>query len=624
MESRINGRRVTYMLVIRYLTEEDAGDYLCTIRIQGVQWPEWPKKIGKLTVQTAPQIQPSINSIYEKEIGSSLQLTCESHGNPHPNITWKREDGQELPTGGFQSRGATLNLTDIQRNDRGNYICVADNNVKPPDSFKVEVIVFFQPSCRPVQSAVGQAKNRRFNAKLECIVAGYPQPSMKWMKETENGKLIEIDDDDKYDTTKQFSSQLQNDEFWYTLLVKNVQATDYTNYYCVGTNKYGDGETTISLFETRQCQGLLCPYLTAPQIQPNINSIYEKEIGSSLQLTCEAHGNPYPNITWKRENGEELSTGVFQSRLNLTDIQRHDRGNYICEADNNVEPPDTFKVELIVFLKPSCRPVQSMIGQAKNRTFNATLECIVAGYPQPSAKWMKESENGTLTEIDDYDKYDINKQFSSLLQNDEFWYTLLVKYVQATDYTNYYCVGTNKYGEGKTTIVLFETMECQGFNCPYLDEILPEMKQKGETGYLNCTVLKNRYCNVVQWSKARVNETGNPILISEKETIIDQEMLSSEKVGLGKYDVQTLTNENKTSFMLVIRNISEVDAGEYYCTLTPEGQTSYICDQNTGILYVNETLYCQGTNCPSSSGPQMEHFMAFLTLFLLCLKHCIT
>uniref|UniRef100_A0A8W8L8G8 Ig-like domain-containing protein n=1 Tax=Magallana gigas TaxID=29159 RepID=A0A8W8L8G8_MAGGI len=64
-------------------------------------------------------------------------------------------------------------------------------------------------------------------------------------------------------------------------------------------------------------------------------------------------------------------------------------------------------------------------------------------------------------------------------------------------------------------------------------------------------------------------------------------MLSSEKVGLGKCDVQTLTNENKTSYMLVIRNISEVDAGEYYCSLTPEGQTSYICDQKTGILYVN-------------------------------------
>ncbi|XP_056010568.1 lachesin-like isoform X2 [Ostrea edulis] len=259
IQSRTNGRRITYMLVIRYLAEEDAGDYLCTIKIQGVEWPEWPKKIGKLTVQIAPQIQPSINSIYEQNIGTSLQLNCESHGNPYPNITWKREDGQELPLGGFQSRGAQLNLTDIQRNDRGNYICVADNNVKPPDNFKVELIVFFAPSCRPVQSSVGQAQNRRFNAKLECIVAGYPQPSMVWMKEGENGKRIDIQDDDKYDITKQFSSQLQNDEFWYTLLVKNVQAKDYTKYFCVGNNRYGSGETNIVLFETMECQGSNCP-----------------------------------------------------------------------------------------------------------------------------------------------------------------------------------------------------------------------------------------------------------------------------------------------------------------------------------------------------------------------------
>lgn len=192
-------------------------------------------------------------------------------------------------------------------------------------------------------------------------------------------------------------------------------------------------------------------------------------------MTCEGHGNPYPNISWKREDGQELSTGVFQSRLNLTDIQRDDRGKYICEADNNVKPPDTFKIEVIVFLKPSCRPVQSPIGQAKNRRFNATLECIIAGYPQPSMKWIKETENGTLIKLDDDEKYDITQQFSSLLQNNEFWYTLLVKNVQAKDYTNYHCVGINKYGEGETTISLFETVYCQGTDC--LSSSGPQMEQ---------------------------------------------------------------------------------------------------------------------------------------------------
>lgn len=71
---------------------------------------------------------------------------------------------------------------------------------------------------------------------------------MKQIKETENGTLIKLDDDEKYDVTQQFSSLLQDNEFWYTLLVKNVQAKDYSNYHCVGINKQGEGETTIGLF----------------------------------------------------------------------------------------------------------------------------------------------------------------------------------------------------------------------------------------------------------------------------------------------------------------------------------------------------------------------------------------
>ncbi|XP_062599549.1 uncharacterized protein LOC134261092 [Saccostrea cucullata] len=70
---------------------------------------------------------------------------------------------------------------------------------------------------------------------------------------------VEITVDDKYDITKQFSSQLQIDEIWYTLLVTNVQAEDFTKYYCVGTNRYEDGETTIILFETMNPpEGSIC------------------------------------------------------------------------------------------------------------------------------------------------------------------------------------------------------------------------------------------------------------------------------------------------------------------------------------------------------------------------------
>lgn len=113
--------------------------------------------------------------------------------------------------------------------------------------------------------------------------------------------------------------------------------------------------------------------------------------------------------------------------------------------------------------------------------------------------------------------------------------------------------------------------------------------------FLN-TVVKTRWFNCFVYTilnivcfffKNKMENIYSVYAAGPKLEFCNSEMLSSEKVGLGKYDVQTHTNEDKTSYMLVIRNILEVDAGEYYCSLTPEGQSSYICDQKTGILYVN-------------------------------------
>lgn len=39
----MDGESLSYMSVIQYLAEEDAVDYLCTIRIEGVQWSDGQK-----------------------------------------------------------------------------------------------------------------------------------------------------------------------------------------------------------------------------------------------------------------------------------------------------------------------------------------------------------------------------------------------------------------------------------------------------------------------------------------------------------------------------------------------------------------------------------------------------
>ena len=46
-----DGDRITYMLIIRSLRQDDAGQYKCAIEIHGEKSQDWPSKIGELTVQ---------------------------------------------------------------------------------------------------------------------------------------------------------------------------------------------------------------------------------------------------------------------------------------------------------------------------------------------------------------------------------------------------------------------------------------------------------------------------------------------------------------------------------------------------------------------------------------------
>lgn len=65
------------------------------------------------------------------------------------------------------------------------------------------------------------------------------------MKESENGDLIEILDDDQYDITEK---DINVKEFILsTLLVKKVEFVGFDNYVCRGDNSHGRAEASIRL-----------------------------------------------------------------------------------------------------------------------------------------------------------------------------------------------------------------------------------------------------------------------------------------------------------------------------------------------------------------------------------------
>ena len=65
--------------------------------------------------------------------------------------------------------------------------------------------------------------------------------------------------------------------------------------------------------------------------------------GSNLQLSCEASGQPEPNITWTKEKpGNQGNTGVVQEGkvLTITNINRSDAETFTCTAYNGIGKPE--------------------------------------------------------------------------------------------------------------------------------------------------------------------------------------------------------------------------------------------------------------------------------------------
>lgn len=97
---------------------------------------------------TAPDSPPLFNKNDEmhvsvvKPAGNMLRLRCPSVGNPHPNITWTKNNEEPKRELGTLIRSKwTLRLEDVVPKDSGNYTCIVCNYLGCINhTFKVDII----------------------------------------------------------------------------------------------------------------------------------------------------------------------------------------------------------------------------------------------------------------------------------------------------------------------------------------------------------------------------------------------------------------------------------------------------------------------------------------------------
>ncbi|KAL2734019.1 neurotrimin-like isoform X1 [Vespula squamosa] len=181
--------------------------------------------------------------------GSDVTLRCSATGSPAPNITWRREDGQQILLGNGEKvmnvEGAHFNITKVNRLHMGSYLCIATNGVPPSVSKRIMLIVHFPPMIWVPNQLVGAQEGQLMT--LECLSEAYPKSINYWTRE--NDEIVPQALDIFISGGKYEPILLDNNyKVHMKLTIHSVNTSDYGSYKCVSRNSLGDTDGSISVY----------------------------------------------------------------------------------------------------------------------------------------------------------------------------------------------------------------------------------------------------------------------------------------------------------------------------------------------------------------------------------------
>ncbi|XP_054839860.1 immunoglobulin superfamily member 10 [Eublepharis macularius] len=356
----------------------DAGEYICVARNSGGD----DTKLYKLDVVSKP---PLINGLFTNKTVikttaikySKKQIDCRAEGTPPPQIMWIMPDNIFLTAPFYGSRitvhnNGTLDIRNVRSSDTAEFICVARND--GGESILVVQLEVLEMLRRPVfknpfnEKVVAKAGKTTL---LNCSVDGNPPPEIIWM--LPNGTRL-------FRGVRTLQYYLGSNG---TLIVYSPSKADAGKYRCAAKNKVGYIEKLIVL-EVGQKPTIFTPSGGA------IKSIS----GESVSLHCLAAGNPKPSIIWTAPSGSVLDRPQINGRYTLMEngtlvireTTIHDRGSYVCKAQNYAGDSS-----IVVFVMVIAHPPRITNRPPRNiRTVagvSVQLNCMALGIPNPEITW---------------------------------------------------------------------------------------------------------------------------------------------------------------------------------------------------------------------------------------------
>ncbi|XP_018583474.1 secreted immunoglobulin domain 4 [Scleropages formosus] len=203
---------------------EDAGVYICRAQnSEGTSESKVELRVeGGVQGATLPEASVSPAETVAVE-GQTVTLHCEVSGFPTPTISWSKLRAP-LPWL-HKIQGGSLTLQNVGRQDSGQYICNATNDVGFIEATaQVEVETRPYTTCLPEQLRVRAGESIR----LQCLVHGTPPVHLQWSKVGGTiPRRAETHDS--------------------ILLISQAKAADAGTYKCVASNRHGTSEAVAKV-----------------------------------------------------------------------------------------------------------------------------------------------------------------------------------------------------------------------------------------------------------------------------------------------------------------------------------------------------------------------------------------
>ncbi|XP_057705567.1 matrix-remodeling-associated protein 5 isoform X2 [Corythoichthys intestinalis] len=420
------------------------------------------------THHAVPSRQHSVSAMY----GSAVYLHCpESIGSPRgtvwqlpSKIIMEHHYSPERPIKVF--RNGTLRILQLTELDGGNYLCFFQRpNGEDMEVFRLDVLMTPPriEHVRTVQPRVSFGEN----VQVDCVATGLPDPEVSWS--LPDGTLV--------------NNALQSDDSGYrnrryvifgngTLLLQQMDKKDEGDYTCYAKNKLGKDERKVSV--------KVGP--NAPRITFKFPSQVTVKYGEIAQLSCQATGEPTPQVFWISPRNEVIPTFsdkfeiVGNGMLVVKKVTLTDEGKYACVARNSAGDD----IKNIILEVESKQPViNGNNGKSVKKVTGISyqtvlLDCKVEGKPEPKVWWVT--------------PYGQSLQLSYLSGRFQVHQngSLEVRGVRKTDEGRYMCLAKNQLGEASLLVELdvAPIAEKPSFAVPNI-ELLSIKDNSGEL-YLHC------------------------------------------------------------------------------------------------------------------------------------------